>query len=205
MARQRSALVHERVLNSALKLFSERGIQGTSMDAIANASGVSKATIYNHWADKEAFVLELLDYLNGLNERPRFDSGDTQADLVAVLSHRPPHARARFKEQLLPHLVTYSAQNTRFGQTWKSRVMEPARREIRQILTRGIERGELRADLNYDLSLALLLGPMMYSHVFWQAHARTSVLPEHVVDAFWKAFSLPPINAIPSDSLELLL
>ena len=45
MVRRRSPRVHERVLEAALALFAERGMVGTSMDAIAEASSVSKATI----------------------------------------------------------------------------------------------------------------------------------------------------------------
>ena len=52
MARSRSPQAHDKVLRAALDLFSERGIEATSMDAIAQHSGVSKATIYNHWPDK---------------------------------------------------------------------------------------------------------------------------------------------------------
>jgi AcrR family transcriptional regulator len=36
---------------SSLALFGERGIDAASMDAIAEKSGVSKATIYKHWQD----------------------------------------------------------------------------------------------------------------------------------------------------------
>ncbi|HMV48309.1 MAG TPA: helix-turn-helix domain-containing protein, partial [Blastocatellia bacterium] len=60
MARPRSAQAHEQVLEAALRLFAERGIDATSMDAIAEASGVSKATIYKHWADKNTLCLEAL-------------------------------------------------------------------------------------------------------------------------------------------------
>ena len=65
MARARSSAAHEKVLNAALALFSERGIEATSMDSIAAASGVSKATIYNHWADKEALLMEVMILING--------------------------------------------------------------------------------------------------------------------------------------------
>ena len=40
----------------------ERGVEGSSMDAIAEASGVSKATIYKHWADKDALLLEMVNF-----------------------------------------------------------------------------------------------------------------------------------------------
>ena len=54
MARQKSAQAHRRVLDAAIGLFAEYGIDATSMDAIAEASSVSKATIYKHWPDKDA-------------------------------------------------------------------------------------------------------------------------------------------------------
>ena len=50
MPRVRSARAHEQVLIAAQELFSERGIDGASMDAIAATSGVSKRTLYNHFA-----------------------------------------------------------------------------------------------------------------------------------------------------------
>jgi TetR/AcrR family transcriptional repressor of mexJK operon len=42
------------VLEAAMALFPSRGYDGVSMDAIAQAAGVSKLTVYNHFADKES-------------------------------------------------------------------------------------------------------------------------------------------------------
>ena len=70
MARPRSSEAHDKVLRAALDLFAERGIDATSMDAITQASGVSKATIYNHWSDKEALLMEVMEMIHGLNREP---------------------------------------------------------------------------------------------------------------------------------------
>jgi AcrR family transcriptional regulator len=86
MARTPSASAHQKVLDATFELMAERGVDGTSMDAIAEASGVSKATVYKHWADKNALLLEMMAEANGLHARPRCDSGNTRADMVAVLS-----------------------------------------------------------------------------------------------------------------------
>ncbi|RKQ88884.1 TetR/AcrR family transcriptional regulator [Brockia lithotrophica] len=50
----------QRVLRTALVLFSERGYEGVSMDAIAEASGVAKQTLYNYFPSKEALFREVL-------------------------------------------------------------------------------------------------------------------------------------------------
>src|SRR3982750_1368040 len=90
MPRTRSEAAHRKVIEAALELVADRGVEATSMDAIAEASGVSKATIYKHWPDKNALLLELMAEVNGLHSRPAFDTGSPRAGMVAVLSYRPP-------------------------------------------------------------------------------------------------------------------
>jgi TetR/AcrR family transcriptional repressor of mexJK operon len=41
------------ILQAAKRLFTTQGFDGTSMDAIATAAGVSKLTVYSHYQDKE--------------------------------------------------------------------------------------------------------------------------------------------------------
>ena len=190
MPRSRSVSAHQKVLDAAFQLMAERGVEGTSMDAIAEASGVSKATIYKHWTDKDALLLEMMAEANGLRVRPRFSSGNTRADMVAVLSYRPSE-RAETRERIMPHFMAYSAHHPSFGAAWRNMVMEPPRRELSYLLKIGIKKGELSPDLNLDLSLALLLGPIMYWYIFLRRSAgNPKGLAEGIVDAFWKAFGL---------------
>jgi len=71
LPRTRSASAHRKVLRAVLELVSERGIEATSMDSVAARSGVSKATIYKHWADKDALLLEMMADAHGLRDRPQ--------------------------------------------------------------------------------------------------------------------------------------
>jgi len=177
-------------LDAALELVAECGVDATSMDAIAGRSGVSKATIYKHWKDKEALLLEVMSDLHGLHTRPTFDSGDTRADMVAVLAYRP-RENAEMRERVLPHFVAYSASNAAFGLAWRKIVMEPPLRELRHLIKLGMEKRELSPDLNIELSLALLLGPMLYWHIFLKSPGEERItLAEGVIEAYWKAFGL---------------
>jgi AcrR family transcriptional regulator len=194
MARPRSAAAHRQVLDAALKLFAERGIDATSMDAIAEASGVSKATIYKHWPDKDALCLEAMAHLHGGDQPPpAFDSGDVRADLVAVLGHQPPQRYAELRPRIMPHLMAYAARNPSFGEAWRARVFEPPRTRLAQLLERAIVRGQLPRSLDRDLAIALLLGPMLYFHVLKRLLVEPPEdLPERVVAAFWKAHAIAP-------------
>jgi AcrR family transcriptional regulator len=192
MARTRSASAHQKVLDATFALMAERGVDATSMDAIAEASGVSKATIYKHWADKDALLLEMMAHASGLHARPKFDSGDTRADIVAVLAYRAPE-RAEMRERIMPQFLAYSARNPTFGQAWRNIAMDPPRRELTRLLREGIRKGELSPKIDLDLSLTMLLGPIIYWHVFLNQKKLTgnpSTLAEGVVDAFWKAFGV---------------
>ena len=150
---------------------------------------MSKATIYNHWADKEALLLEVMLLVNGLDREPEdVDSGD--------LLPRPDHgahaqAARRIRCRTRPHdavLIAYSAVHPEFGKAWRHRVMEPPRQCIKRILRRGIERGQLPRDLDLDSAIALLLGPMLYAHIFQREQKPKALdLGPLTAQAFWRA------------------
>jgi AcrR family transcriptional regulator len=197
MARPRSAAAHKKVLDAAVQLFSERGIDSTSMDAIAETSGVSKATIYKHWQDKDALCLEVMGYLHGLDEeQPVFDSGDIRADLIAQLQYQPAADRQALREKMTPHMIAYASRNRAIGAVWRARVVEPARVALTNILKRGEKRGSLRRGIDPEVGIALLLGPMIYCHIFVTKTGRKPPkgLETHVVDAFLAAFGTEKRN-----------
>lgn len=191
MARPRSVQAHKKVLEAAAELFAEQGIYATSMDAITEASGVSKATIYKHWSDKDALCLEVLGYVHGLDEKsPIFDSGDFRTDLIAQLRYQPAADRKELKDKIWPHLMAYSARNRAFGAAWRAKVTEPARIALAAIIKRGEKLGILRSGIDPEIGIALLLGPMMYRHISAQRLGQNAPkdLEVHVADAFLSAF-----------------
>ncbi|MGC1087426.1 MAG: TetR/AcrR family transcriptional regulator [Candidatus Acidiferrum sp.] len=195
MSRGLSTSAHSKVLEAATELFAERGIDATSVDAIAASSHVSKATIYKHWADKDALCLEVLQHVHELDDGPPDeDSGDLRADLLAFLKYEPSRKKAAIIKKLTPHLIAYSARNEAFGRAWKVRVMDRARTTIKMLLRRGVSRGEFPAVLDEDLGVALLLGPMMYRHIFGSS-VSLDWLAEGAVDSFWKAHARHAMKA----------
>ncbi len=193
MARARSQQAHERVLRAALELFGTRGIDATSMDAIAQVSGVSKATIYNHWTNKESMLMDVMLMIHGAdrNGNEDIDSGDARRDLIAVLGRRPPDEFEDARNRMMPGMVAYSALHREFGQAWRHRVLEPARVHLKRILRRGIERKQLAASLNLDAAMALLLGPLLYVKIFG-GECPGKDFETQVVDSFWRAHATAP-------------
>jgi AcrR family transcriptional regulator len=195
MVRPRSVEAHDKVVRTALDLFAERGIDRTSMDAIAQVSGVSKATIYNHWPDKEALLMEVMCLIHGVERVPEdVDSGDLCSDLTTVLVRRPPDEFDEVRDRLMPTMIAYSAAHQEFGTAWRHRVMEPPRICLKRILERGVKSGTLPKSLDMNQAMALLLGPMLYAHIFQKSNPHKSDIGPATAEAFWRAFALPSSN-----------
>jgi TetR/AcrR family transcriptional regulator, mexJK operon transcriptional repressor len=54
VGRPRDAEKREAILDTAWAMFLERGVQSTALDAVARQAGVSRVTLYSHFADKTA-------------------------------------------------------------------------------------------------------------------------------------------------------
>jgi hypothetical protein len=63
---------------------------------------------------------------------------------------------------------------------------------MRQVLRRGIASGELRADLDLEVVMAMLVGPMLAQSVLnWNPELDRATLPERLVAAVWPAIANP--------------
>lgn len=58
----------EPIIASATRLFLERGYDGTSLDDVAAASGVSKTTVYSNFRDKQTLFTRILDQITARAE-----------------------------------------------------------------------------------------------------------------------------------------
>ncbi|TCS43664.1 TetR/AcrR family transcriptional regulator [Reinekea marinisedimentorum] len=72
------------IAESALPLFLENGIKGTSVDMVVKASGVSKPTVYNHFPDKSSLLHYTLQCWLEDQPKPTFDAADEDTLLSQI-------------------------------------------------------------------------------------------------------------------------
>jgi AcrR family transcriptional regulator len=185
LPRTPSKEAHEKVLTAALRLIADRGIEGSSMDAIAAASGVSKATVYKHWANKDALLIDVIRQQSA--NYPSFDSGDPRSDLVALLTHLARKAKTEQIAKIWPRIMGYAASNPKFGRALQEFIFRPRREMILRILRQAAKNGGLRADIDPQLAADLLIGPIMHRRFVDEKNIPAD-LPEAVVEYFWKVF-----------------
>lgn len=188
MARTPSKEAHDKVLKAALQLIAERGVEATSMDAIAAESGVSKATVYKHWANKDALLIDVLR--SHSDKLPEFDSDDPRDDMVRLVRYL---AESRKREELGPvwhRIIGYAAGNPDFARALRDFAFEPRRIQIERIIERAMEKGELRAGIDAAFAMDLLVGPVMHRRFGGGAMPRD--MPSRIVDYFWAVFKATP-------------
>jgi AcrR family transcriptional regulator len=156
--RPRSPEAHAAILRAALELAVEGGLRGLSMEAIAARAGVGKATIYRRWKSKEALFAEAIGSIALAPEVP--DTGTVRGDFQAA-SDEAVGRMAPEAFRVLPRLMADAADDPELLDVLRQALVRPRRAAIATILRRGIERGELRADIDVDLVSDMLIGPMI--------------------------------------------
>jgi AcrR family transcriptional regulator len=76
---------HRQILNAAARLFVSRGYEATTVDAIAQLAGVSKATIYAHAGSKQELFIHILHSKSGELWRSLEAQASEFADIVSTL------------------------------------------------------------------------------------------------------------------------
>jgi AcrR family transcriptional regulator len=178
--RPRSVRADEAIVQATLDLLAEGStIETLSIEAIAARAGVGKATIYRRWPGKDALLLDALRTLKGTPPLP--DGRSVRDDLVLLVGAIGHNIDPR-AAKIMPCLVPEVNRSPVHYQLYRSMV-EPRRKLMRQVLERGIRTGELRPDIDVDLAMALLSGPMLMQRILrWQPELDEKVLPERIVD-----------------------
>lgn len=155
-----SVAAREAVLAAAASLLDERGYAGFAVDEVARRSRVSKATIYKHW--NGGFDLAVDAYGDTVTAAvPVEPTGDALADLTSQVSRLAAFYAGSRGTVVAQILAAGTARGD--GPELLRRKFFAARREATvALIEQGKQRGQLRADLDPELAVDLLFGPIVF-------------------------------------------
>ncbi|MEC3995704.1 TetR/AcrR family transcriptional regulator [Actinacidiphila sp. DG2A-62] len=180
---KRDTYTPDSLLAVAVAVFNERGYDGTSMEHLSRAAGISKSSIYHHVKSKEELlnraVGRALDGLFGILE----ERGSVDGRAVERLEH----VTRRMTEVLMDELPYVTLLLRVRGNTRTERWAMERRREFDQrvsgLVKAAVAEGDLRGDVEPRLATRLLFG-MINSLVEWyRPDGRGAATGEQVTEA----------------------
>ena len=161
--RPRSEKAQKAILAAAIDLLLEQGLHAMSMDAVAEQAGVSKATIYRWWPSKELLALDALatEWQLIAPEATR-DTGSLRGDLLARLRPWLRLLRDKPYGRVVAGLVATAQADAEFAELYLERFVRPRRDAMRPVLLRAVERGEIPRNIDLEVVLDLIYGPIYH-------------------------------------------
>jgi AcrR family transcriptional regulator len=146
-------------LAAARDLLVEQGLPGVTHVNVAARSGVGRTTLYRHWPDTAAMLQDAIaELIVGVQVEP---SGDLRTDLRTLLEGTRRLLHEPASERAMRAFIERSGVDPAFTRA-KEAMYETATTKIRPILESAIARGDLPADLDADLAVDQLAGPLFF-------------------------------------------
>jgi AcrR family transcriptional regulator len=157
--REKQQRTRQALLEAAVKLFCERGLEGASVDEVAQAAGYTKGAFYANFKSKEELFLVMLDQ-QFAQELERLDKAlagthDAQEEAMAAASDFIHYASADEWPSLYFQFVAYAAQNEEFRQELATRHLA-MRERLAGLFQRWKDSFGLAAPLPYEQIAAIM-------------------------------------------------
>lgn len=160
LGRPRSEETKKAILTASYELLLENGFNNVTVEGIAERAGVSKATIYKWWPSKAAVVLDGFFAASELILQIP-DTGSAEEDLFIQVNSLVAFLTSP-KGKVITELIAEGQFDINVAEEYDVRYFNPRRLISKQIFERGIMRGELRKDLDIELSIDLIFAPVFY-------------------------------------------
>lgn len=173
-AAAKGQITRERIVQLAAPVFNKKGYAGASMADILEATGLQKGGIYNHFESKEQLAVAAFDYaIEQMMERWRagIEGKRHAADrLRAVIGMFDDSLRKLAGGCPLMNTAIEADDNQPVLRTRARKAMDGCRLTVARIVTKGKERGEIRATADPDQVATVLIstleGGLMISKLY---------------------------------------
>jgi AcrR family transcriptional regulator len=163
--RPRSESARTAILAAAGELMLEGGLSAATMEAIAGRAGVGKATVYKWWPSRGAVALE--GFMANAAGSWSVPEGASAPEALLVLATSATRLFAGTAAgQLMRSLAADAQSQPEIARALREQWFAPRRAVAAEIIRKGIEDGELRADLDLAVTLDLVFAPVYYRLLF---------------------------------------
>ena len=157
--RPRDPRRREAILAAAIALVAEVGYDRMTVDALATRAGVSKPTLYRHWANAQELAMAAL-VADTSAETPAV--GATAKDRLTAQIEGLVAAFATRRGRQIAMTLASADPESEFTRAFRNRVILASREGGRAILETGVANGEIGKPQDIEIMLDMLYGPVFY-------------------------------------------
>jgi len=160
LGRPRDPEVDRAIAQAALEVLAESGFEGVTVEEVAQRAGVAKSTVYRRFPGKPELLVSVL---NHACQEPveEHDTGSVVDDLVAVAEGLVRSLRTSDLGRAVPAVVAAAARHPEVAEAHGAFVA--GRRTVAlAAVRRGIGRGELDPDVEPDMLVDMVVGPVFH-------------------------------------------
>jgi AcrR family transcriptional regulator len=161
MGRPRDARTDRAILEATLELIAELGVYEFRTEDVAVRAGVGKGAIYRRYGSKDELVTAAIAALVS-EEIAVPDTGSTREDLLLLMREAVDLYSGSLAARLLPNLIGAMVRKPDLARRVREDFLASRRAALSEVLRRGMERGDLRPDVDLELALDVLGGPLFY-------------------------------------------
>jgi AcrR family transcriptional regulator len=151
------------ILGAALDELGEAGYGTFAIESVAARAGVGKSTIYRHWPDKLALIVDAFQTFHE-QAAPDLVSGSPRARVERIMCHVAEIVAGSTFSACIPALID-GAERDRKLRKFHHRFQQEARRPLVAVIAEGVAAGDFAADLDPELAAAALLGVVFYARL----------------------------------------
>ena len=162
-ANPRTIRVRQIILDAAIDLLIKEGAGALTAVRIAEKTGVARTTIYRHWTDNTALLLDAIDKLISPHV-PTSLSENLEEDLSATLTNLKMRMTKRPFRIVFAALLDHTNRN-RDAVGAQRRFVNGVLQPLQDILANAKGRGALPSTVDVESVSAQLAGPLFIQHV----------------------------------------
>ena len=158
--RPRSPETRAKILKAAYEMLNEVGFIDLTIEGVAAKAGVGKPTIYRRWKTKAALVMDA--FLEAVNPEIAFpDRGSVKEDFREQMQ-KVVTLMTSSRGEVLASVIGCGQSNDELIAAFRDNWLIPRREDAKRIFQRGVERGELRKDIDAEVAIDALYSPFFY-------------------------------------------
>ena len=191
--RKRGAELEQAIRDATVAELATAGYGALTIESVATRAQTGKASIYRRWSTKQELVMDSLccSMTNDLKvDTWQLDDRTSTRDALLEMAYQAARSMSGDRGDAMRSIMSASLRDPSFAEAFENQFHDPRKAVLNDVLARGIERGEIRADAVVGgMFIDILAGALIHRYLIRRQPATKKEL-----SAFVDEFVMPALQ-----------